>query len=121
MQILTGLFILLAFLAVGELTSSLIGNVIPGNVIGMLYLFLALCLKLVKPEWIRQTAQFFLNNMVIFFVPLFMSIMDDWGVIRMNLISWLTILLSTTIFVIIASGAASAVLIRLQKKGGKDE
>lgn len=121
MQIITGLFILLAFLAMGELTSSLTGNVIPGNVIGMLYLFLALCFKLVKPEWIRQTAQFFLNNMVIFFVPLFMSIMDDWGVIRLNLAAWLVILLSTTILVIIASGATGAILMKQQKKGGKDE
>ena len=116
MHIIIGLFILLVFLVLGDLTSAAIDNFIPGNVIGMIYLFLALCLKIVKPQWIRETADFLTKNMVIFFVPLFMSLLDEWDILKLNLWSWIIILVATTIMVMLSAGASVEILSR--KKGG---
>ena len=118
MQILSGLLILFVFLFLGDLTSAAIGNYIPGNVIGMIYLFLALCCKIIKPQWIRDTAEFLTRNMVIFFVPLFMSLLDEWDILKLNLWSWIIILVATTIMVMLSAGASVEILSR--KKGGRN-
>lgn len=116
MQILSGLLILFVFLFLGDLTSAAIGNYIPGNVIGMIYLFLALCCKIIKPQWIRDTAEFLTRNMVIFFVPLFMSLMEEWDILKLNFWSWLIILIVTTILVLLAAGSSAEFLSKF--KGG---
>lgn len=117
MQILIGLFILFVFQSLGDLTSNAIGNCIPGNVIGMIYLFLALCAKLIKPQWIREITNFLTKNMVIFFVPLFLSILEEWDILKLNFWAWLIILVITTILVMLTAGGAVEILSKI--KGGQ--
>lgn len=117
MQILLGLFILFIFLFLGDLASAAIGNFIPGNVTGMIFLFFALCCKIIRPQWIRETTEFLTRNMVIFFVPLFMSLLDEWDILKMNLWSWIIILIVTTILVMLSAGGSVEFLSKF--KGGK--
>ncbi|MBO7318020.1 MAG: CidA/LrgA family protein, partial [Bacteroidales bacterium] len=48
-MIIKGICIILSFYAVGIGISHLIGGIIPGSVCGMLLLFAALCMRIVKP------------------------------------------------------------------------
>ena len=64
---LSGIFIILLFFVLGEWVGWLINGFIPGSVIGMMLLFAALCLKIVKP--IKPVAKFLCDNMALFFVP----------------------------------------------------
>ena len=66
---LSGIFVVLFFFALGELVGWLVGGFIPGSVIGMILLFTALCLKIVKPDRIKPVAKFLCDNMALFFVP----------------------------------------------------
>lgn len=66
---LTGIFIVLLFFALGEFTAWLINGFLPGSVIGMILLFIALCLKVVKPEQIKPIAKFLSENISLFFIP----------------------------------------------------
>ncbi len=66
---LSGIFIILLFFVLGEWVGWLINGFIPGSVIGMMLLFAALCLKIVKPERIKPVAKFLCDNMALFFVP----------------------------------------------------
>ncbi len=66
---LSGIFIILLFFVLGEWVGWLINGFIPGSVIGMILLFAALCLKIVKPERIKPVAKFLCDNMALFFVP----------------------------------------------------
>lgn len=66
---LSGIFIILLFFVLGEWVGWLINGFIPGSVIGMMLLFAALCLKIVKPERIKLVAKFLCDNMALFFVP----------------------------------------------------
>ena len=61
---LSGIFIILLFFVLGEWVGWLINGFIPGSVIGMMLLFAALCLKIVKP-----VANFLCVYLAIFFVP----------------------------------------------------
>lgn len=103
MEVLTGFFIIMAHLAVGNLISGLTGNFLPGSVTGMVLLFLSLLTGLVKDRQIRKVAGFLTDNMTIFFLPAFMGIMDLWGMIRLDLWAWLSVMVLTTILVLLAA------------------
>lgn len=113
MNVFIGLFIILAFLVIGNLLSALLGGFIPGSVIGMLLLFLSLLTGVIKDKWVRQAATFLTDNMMIFFMPAFMGIMDLWGVVKMDLWAWIAVLVLTTILVMLASGLTQAFVERL--------
>ena len=51
-----GFFFILLFYFLGQLVSLLIHGFIPGSVIGMILLFLALFFKVINPENVRSTA-----------------------------------------------------------------
>lgn len=103
MEVLTGFFIIMVHLAVGNLISGLTGNFLPGSVTGMVLLFISLLTGLVKDRQIRKVAGFLTDNMTIFFLPAFMGIMDLWGMIRLDLWAWLSVVVLTTILVLMAA------------------
>lgn len=99
-----GFAIILFFLVLGEVVSSLIGHFMPGSVIGMILLFTALCFKLIRPEWIRQASEFLTKNMTVLFIPSAIGIIDQWGLVRSNIVPWLVILLVCWAMVLASSG-----------------
>ena len=113
MNVFIGLFIILAFLVIGNLLSALLGDFIPGSVIGMLLLFLSLLTGVIKDKWVRQAATFLTDNMMIFFMPAFMGIMDLWGVMKMNLWAWVAILILSTALVLVATGVVQGLIERI--------
>lgn len=119
MEIIIGFGILIGFWAAGECLSVLMGHFVPGSVLGMLLLFVALMLKWVKPQHIEKVAHFLTRNMTIFFIPTVMGIMDQWGIIRVNWLGWLAVIVLTTICVMAATGyTVQWTDCLLRKKGG---
>lgn len=122
MNVFIGLFIILACLVIGNILSALLGGFMPGSVIGMLLLFLSLLTGVVKDKWVRQAATFLTDNMMIFFMPAFMGIMDLWGVVKMDLWAWIAVLVLTTVLVMLASGLTQTFLewicARINKRKG---
>lgn len=106
MKVFSSFCILLVYLALGEAASALIHNFIPGNVLGMVLLFISLCAGLVKAEQVRPAANFLTSNMALFFVPLFMSILEQWGYLRIHLFGWLFIVFFTMVLVMLSSSGA---------------
>lgn len=111
-----GFFIILLFLVAGNVLSWAIGGIIPGSVIGMLLLFVCLCLKWIHPHQIRTAANLLTQNMSFFFVPAMVGIMEQWGIIRMNIASWLGILILSTVAIMASSGLTMQGLARLQAR-----
>ena len=66
---LVGIFIIMAFYLLGELFSWLMNGFIPGSVLGMIFLFLALLCRFIRPESVKPVARFLGNNMAFFFLP----------------------------------------------------
>lgn len=112
---ISGFAIILAFLVAGELLSALTGHFMPGSVMGMILLFLALCFRIVKPEWIRGCAEALTKNMTILFLPSAIGIMDQWGLIKSNLVPWLVIMVLGWVLVLAASGWAHQLIARKKK------
>jgi holin-like protein len=53
----------------GMLLSRLVAGYLSPSVAGMIVLFLLLRIKVVKEEWIKIPATFFLDNLMLFFIP----------------------------------------------------
>lgn len=70
-----GSFYILLFYFLGELVSKAIHGFIPGSVIGMVLLFLALFFRVLKPENVRATATAITKNMAVFFIPAAVGLM----------------------------------------------
>ena len=78
----------------------LIGGMLPGNVLGMLLLFLALVFGWIKLQEVSEIAHLLTKNMALFFVPSTVGIVTSWNIISNNLFVLLLILVVTTLFVI---------------------
>ncbi len=109
-----GSFLILSFFAIGEGISLLIDNFIPGNVLGMVLLFLALSLKIVKPDSVKLVSNFLTRNMALFFVPAGVGLMASMQLIGNN---WLAILLSSVISTLLVI----AIVGIIQDKMGRNE
>lgn len=69
MKYLSQFFVILLFYALGTVAAYLIGNLIPGSVMGMFLLFLALEAKAIKPHHVKEVSHFLTAIMGILFIP----------------------------------------------------
>ena len=95
---LTEAFYILFFFFTGEFISSLIDGFIPGRVIGMVLLFLALTFRCVKPAKVHRLSTVLTQNMGLFFVPAGVGLMNSFGIISQH---WAVILTTTVISTIL--------------------
>ena len=119
MKTIHGFGIIMAFYALGEVCSILIGRFVPGSVLGMVLLFAALCLHWVSADSIREVAHFLTSNMILLFLPTFMGIIDTWGIISVSWIGWLTVVVLTTVAVMLATGYSVELVELLHRKVGQ--
>ncbi len=70
-----GMAILLLLQFLGELFSTWMALPIPGNVLGMGLLLVALLIGWVKVDWLEEAADLLLSNMALFFVPAGVGVM----------------------------------------------
>lgn len=69
------LFILGLLNELGYLIVGWLNLPIPGNVLGMILLFILLLTGVLKLEWINEVASFLLKHLVFFFIPITVGIM----------------------------------------------
>lgn len=101
---MAGIFWILFFWLIGNGLSLLTGGYVSGNIIGMILLFAALCLRWVRAETVRSAAKFLLGVMALFFVPYGVGLMDSYGVILDNL--WAIVIsgIVSTVVVLLVTG-----------------
>ena len=77
---------------------------IPTAVYGLVLLFLALSLKLIKLEQIRGISNFLITILPILFVAPVVNLMDSWDLISGALVEFVVIMVATTIIVFAVTG-----------------
>lgn len=90
MKIYLQLLIIFGFSFIGNVISTVFRLPVPGSILGMILLFLALQFKILEFRHVDEAGSFLINNMTILFLPAGVGIMAKW-----NLIShfWAQILL----------------------------
>lgn len=115
MKYLSQFLIILGFTLAGEALQRIVPLPIPASVYGLALLFAALCLKIVKTEQVKQTGAFLTSILPILFVSPAVGIVDDWGLIRDDLLSILLLLIGSTV---VTFGISGRLAQKLLKKGG---
>ena len=115
MKYLSQFLIILGFTLTGAALQRIIPLPIPASVYGLSLLFLALCLKLVKVEQVKQTGTFLTSILAILFVSPAVNIVDDWGLIRNDLLPIVLIMIGSTI---VTFGIGGRVAQWMLRKGG---
>ena len=107
-------FYILFFFFTGEFISSLIGGFIPGSVIGMILLFLALAFKIIKPIKVKKLSTLLTQNMGLFFLPAGVGLMNAFGILSEH---WLVIVSASAISTILVIATVAII----QEKLGKEK
>lgn len=97
MKIFMQLMYIFSFSFIGDIISKLIKLPIPGSVIGMILLFLALEFKIIKLEKVETVSEFFASNLSILFVPAGVGIITKYSYIKDIWLSFFLIAILTTI------------------------
>ena len=79
MKYLFQFMIILLFVFLGEICEHFINLPIAGSIYGLLLLFIALCLHIVKLEWVADVADWFHSVMALFFVAPAVAVIDIWA------------------------------------------
>lgn len=106
MKIIKQLFWIFLFSLLGTIVSELISSfiAIPGSVLGMILMFIALHTKILKVEQVDNVATWITANMAILFVPSGVGIMANFDVLADRWWQLLIIMLVTTIITMIFVG-----------------
>ena len=115
MKYLTQFLIIMGFTLAGEALQRLIPLPIPASVYGLALLFLALCLKLVKVEQVKETGSFLTSLLPLLFVSPAVGIVEDWGLIRNDLPAILLLIGATTVLTFGVSGRVAQALLKKEE------
>ena len=104
MKYLSQFLIILGFTLAGEALQRLIPLPIPAAVYGLLLLFAALCLGLVKVAQVKETGNFLASLLPLLFVGPTVGIAEQWELVGPKLLPVLLLLLASTVLTFAVAG-----------------
>lgn len=116
MKLFREALIIFGIYLLGELVSSVLHLPIPGNIVGMVILFILLYTKIIKVENISNVTNFLLNHLAFFFIPAGVGLMTSLGIIKSTWWQLLVVCLLTTIIIIGVTGIVVQAISRKVKK-----
>lgn len=96
--------LIFGFTLLGEALHALLPLPIPAAIYGLVFLFAALCLKIVKVEHVKQFSGFLLTLMPMMFVAPAVNLLESWGLLLPNLGYFLLLIGVSTVLVFGVSG-----------------
>lgn len=118
MKYIKQLMIILFVTFLGEVLHYVLPLPVPTSIYGMILLFAALELKIIKLSDVRETGKFLVEIMPIMFIPAGAGVLDAWGVLKPHLVPILVIMVVSTILVMGVSGKVTEAVIHLNRKRG---
>ena len=121
MKILKQILIILLFYILGEMISLGIKAVfpklfLPGTIIGMVLLLIALFTKVIKMEDIHEVGTFLTNNMAFFFIPAAVAVVDYFDILAPSIIKIIIIAIVSVIVSFVAIVYSIKLTVYLQKR-----
>lgn len=83
---------------------------IPGSILGILALFLLLQFRIVKLEWIELGANWLLAELLLFFIPAAVGVMNYIPLLEQDGIRILAVVILSTLIVMVSSGLLAGTL-----------
>jgi holin-like protein len=113
-----GIGILLLFLLAGEVLA-FFGVPLPGNVIGMILITVALATGLLSMERVERAAATLLDNLAFFFVPPAVGVIVHARLVGDNLLAVVVAVVGAAVIVLVVTGRTAQALMQ-RRAGGND-
>ena len=120
MKIYKELAILFLIALIGEVISYALPFSFPGTIIALIILLLLLSLKVIKEDQIKQSGDFLLGNMAVFFVPATVGLIEHLEILKSTWWKILVVSFISFILVFITSGYTVLLVQKLQKRRQKN-
>ncbi|TFB36260.1 CidA/LrgA family protein [Pseudomonas sp. F01002] len=114
-RLTTELAVLLAIYLLGCQMAVWFSWPIPGGVIGMVLLLLAFALGVVKPAALQMGAGLLMAEMLLFFIPALMSLLDYGGLLRSDGWRILLVIGVSTLMVMLVTAFTVELVVRLRR------
>lgn len=89
---------------------------LPGSIVGLLLLWVALLLKILRLEWVESGGHVFLSYLPLFFVPAMVGVMDYGSLFVGKGFLLIPITIISTFFTMWVSGLTSQFIVRQAEK-----
>lgn len=114
MKLFREIMLIFGIYYIGEVLAILLHLPIPGNLVGMLILFLLLCLKVIKLDQVSTISDFLLSHLSFFFIPAGVGLMTTY-VLLVDV--WVQILILCLVTTLITMGITGKSVQFMMKKG----
>lgn len=104
MKLLKEIALVLIIAMMGDILARVVDITLPGSVIGMLLLLIALSAGMIKIQSLEQISEFLLGNLAFFFIPAGVGLMNVMGTVQADLVKILAVVILSTIFVMVTTG-----------------
>ena len=121
MRYVIQLFIIICFSFLGEILHKVLPFPIPASIYGIVLLFLALELKILKVDQIREVSTTLIISMPVMFVPPAVGLISSWGNIKDNWAEYLLITFASTFVVMAIAGWTTQWIILWRRNKRKQE
>lgn len=88
---------------------------IPGNVIGMIILFVLLLTGVVKLNWIEDASSFLIKHLAFFFIPIAVGLMNFGSLFLKSGLSFLIVIVGSIAVGMYVTGIVSQMLVKKQE------
>ncbi|GKX27604.1 LrgA family protein [Vallitalea longa] len=116
MKLLRQFGIIIGIFLIGELLNKICHVPIPGNILGMVILFVLLSLNVIKVEAIKEISDFLLNHLAFFFIPPGVALISSLDTLSSIWLSFLFITILTTAIVMSVTGLTVQKVMKRGKK-----
>ena len=99
--------LIFGFTLLGEALNRLLPLPIPAAVYGLVLLLVALCLKIIKVEQVKQISDFLLTILPVLFVSPAVTLMESWGILAPAILPIALLVISSTVIVFVVAGLVS--------------
>lgn len=117
MKYLRQLLIILLFSFLGELLKTMLPLPVPASIYGLLLLFAALEIGVVKLAAVQETGRFLIEIMPVMFIPAGVGLIDSWDALKPICIPVTVIMVVSTVIVMVVSGRVTQYAIRKKRPG----
>lgn len=119
MKYLKQICLIILFSFLGEVCRAVIPFPIPASIYGMVLLFAALALKIVKLDQVREGGSFLVSLLPVLFVAPAVGLMEYWSQLKDSILPLIVIVAVTTVITFGIAGAVTQWLVD-RKKGDTD-
>ncbi|MBP3489163.1 MAG: CidA/LrgA family protein [Roseburia sp.] len=103
---------ILLFSFLGEALKALLPLPVPASIYGLVLLFAALELGILKLSAVQETGKFLIEIMPVLFVPAGAGLIDSWDALRPICVPVVVIMIVSTVVVMVISGRVTQLVIR---------